>query len=758
MESPLDPASFEKLGAFYLGRVVAPPPAGRPFLYDARHLTTHAVVIGMTGSGKTGLSIALLEEAAIDGIPAIVVDPKGDLGNLLLQFPSLGSADFAPWAPHGSSADDEARRWKDGLAAWGQDGARIERLKSAAEIAIYTPGSRAGRPISIAGSLAAPSVEERADAEAITERVGQVALSLLGLVGIQAEPGKSREHVLLATILKHAWDAGESLDLAGLVVRIQDPPFTKLGVLGLEQFFPKKERFELAVAYNALLATPGFDAWLDGTPLDVGRLLWTKEGKPRIAVLSIAHLDDAQRMFFVSLLLGQMLAWMRTQPGTPALRALFFMDEVVGYFPPVAMPPSKRPLLVLLKQARAFGLGIVLATQNPVDLDYKGLANAGTWMIGRLQTERDKARVLEGLEGAAGGGFKREAVDTILSSLAKRNFYVHDVHAELPAVIESRWTLSYLRGPLTKDEIKKLSGGGKAAAQATVPMAAAANGARPVLAAEVPQVFFPTTNPQPVYRPFVVGAAKVHFADEKTGLDFTREVMFVTPLADGPVPVRWEDAKWAGAISVQALAKDPVQNARFVEPPADGVTKKSVAGWEKELVKWLTQTQGVARLRSKEPKLLSRPGEDERAFRARLQLLGREARDEAIEEIRASVGKKLATLDERIRKKQGEVARGEDASRYGFAEATFDLFARGPAAAAKRAGRAGVKAKSTARDKEDLSTLFAKRAELQSELQAALAAAAATHDAATMALETVVNKPKKTGISVHLVALAWRAD
>jgi hypothetical protein len=780
-------ADFEKLGAFYLGRTVAPPPSGETFLYDAKHLTTHAVVIGMTGSGKTGLSIALLEEAAIDGIPAIVVDPKGDLGNLLLTFPRLAPEDFAPWAPLGSSADAEAKRWKEGLASWGQDGERIERLRSAAEVELYTPGSRAGRPISILGSLAAPPPEARADVEAMNERIGQVATSLLGLVGIEAEPGKSREHVLVATILQRAWAAGEDLDLAGLVLRIQDPPFDRLGVLGLESFFPKKDRFELAIAYNALLATPGFDAWTDGPPLDVGRLLWTKEGKPRIAVLSIAHLGDAERMFFVSLLLGQVLAWMRAQPGTPTLRALFFMDEVVGYFPPVAMPPSKRPLLMLLKQARAFGLGVVLATQNPVDLDYKGLANAGTWIIGRLQTERDKARVLEGLEGVASGtagrSFDRDTVDRLLSGLAKRHFYVHDVHADGPAVIESRWTMSYLRGPLTKEEIRRLAApvagaipsvtAPMAIAPAT-PSAAGASSARPVLPPDVPEVFFPTTVPQPLYRPVLVGAARVHFEDDKTGLDFAREVIFTTPIVDGPLPVRWEDSKWAGGIDVRALGGDPAPGARFVPPPAPALAPKSYGAWSKELAKWLARTQGIARLKSPKHKLFSQAGEDEGAFRARLSLLGREARDEETSAVREKLASKLATLEERIRRKQEIVARGEEqasAQRMDaafsagggilgafFGRPTANKVATGAARAARSASRASTKAKNVARDRDDLATLLAQHGELQREAQAMLAKVASTHDPSTLALETVVTKPKKAGITIHLVALAWRAD
>lgn len=772
-------ADYEKLGVFYLGRDVA---SRAPFLYDSKHLTTHAVVIGMTGSGKTGLSIDLLEEAAIDGIPAIVVDPKGDLGNLLLTFPELRAEDFAPWAPHGANAEDEAAKWREGLARWGEDGARIRRLRDAVDIALYTPGSRVGQPLSILGSLAAPSETERQDAELVAERATQVATSLLGLVGIEAEPGKSREHVLLATILQRAWSAGEDVDLAGLVMRIQDPPFDRIGVLDIESFFPKKERFELAVAYNGLLAAPGFDAWTAGAPLDVASLLWTDHGKPRISILSIAHLDDAQRMFFVSLLLGQMVTWMRAQPGTPALRALFFMDEVVGYFPPVAMPPSKRPLLVLLKQARAFGLGIVLATQNPVDLDYKGLSNAGTWLIGRLQTERDKARVLDGLEGAsARQGLDRAEMDKVLSALEKRQFYVHDVHAEGPAVIESRWSLSYLRGPLTREEIRRLSKVtpvNETRVMEAAPKAdakSAGKSDRPVLPPDVTEVFFPTTAPNPVYRPMLVGAARVSFEDAKTNLDFTREVMFVTPVIDGPMPVRWEDAKWAGGFDVRALAKDPAPGACFADVPPPLMDGKSYGKWSKELGAWLARTQGVARLKSTatKPQTFSKPGEDERAFRARLALATREERDAKTAAVREKYGAKIATLEEKIRRAQLAVQREQDEAAQQRTQSAFDIGGSllgavlgggtrrafsGASSAARSANRAAKQQKDVAREKENLDALLAKHLELQREANAALAKAAGALDPATMPLETVVTKPKKAGIAVHLVALAWRAD
>src|SRR6185503_17037079 len=390
-------------------------------------------------SGKTGLCLALIEEAAIDGIPAILIDPKGDLANLLLTFPRLRPEDFRPWINEDDarrknlSPDDYARQqaeqWQKGLASWGEDGARIQRLRDSADFAIYTPGSNAGIPLSILKSFAAPPPAIREDEELLRERIGTTATSLLGLLGIDADPIKSREHILIATILDGAWRQGRELDIAGLIQQIQTPPMKKVGVLDLDAFFPAKDRFTLAMSLNNLLAAPGFGAWMEGEPLDIQRLLYTAAGKPRVAVMSIAHLGDAERMFFVALLLNQVLGWMRQQAGTTSLRAIVYMDEIAGYLPPVANPASKAPMLTLLKQARAFGVGMVLATQNPMDLDYKALSNAGTWFIGRLQTERDQARVLDGLEGAmstAGGAFDRNKLQTLIAGLGKRVFLLHN--------------------------------------------------------------------------------------------------------------------------------------------------------------------------------------------------------------------------------------------------------------------------------------------------------------------------------------------
>ncbi|HJW83943.1 MAG TPA: DUF87 domain-containing protein, partial [Anaerolineae bacterium] len=513
---------FEKLGAFYLGRAYdlqAKQAQDELILYDSKDLVTHAVCVGMTGSGKTGLCIALLEEAAIDGIPAIIIDPKGDLPNLLLSFPQLRGEDFAPWinvedaAKKGLSPQDyanqQAEMWKKGLADWGQSGERIQRLHDAAEVVIYTPGSTAGLPVSILKSFAAPDAAVLEDGELLRERIGTTVTSLLGLLGIEADPIQSREHILLSTIIDWAWKHGQDLDLAALIQHIQSPPVSKIGVLDLESFYPSKDRFGLVMALNNMLAAPGFSAWMEGEALDIAQMLHTPGGKPKLSIFSIAHLNDAERMFFVSLLLNQVLGWMRAQSGTTSLRAILYMDEIFGYFPPVANPPSKTPLLTLLKQARAFGLGVVLATQNPVDLDYKGLSNAGTWFLGRLQTDRDKARVLDGLEGAAAGagsGFDRQRMEQILAGLGSRIFLMNNTHEDAPVVFQTRWAMSYLRGPLTRNQIKVLMDPVKssapsaaapaatrtaAAAMAAPVTAARAGGQRPSLAPDIQQFFIP---------------------------------------------------------------------------------------------------------------------------------------------------------------------------------------------------------------------------------------------------------------------------
>ncbi len=803
------PTDFEKLGVFYLGRewnLAVKKPGPELLLYDSKDLVTHAVCVGMTGSGKTGLCLGLLEEAAIDGIPSLVIDPKGDLTNLMLTFPELRAEDFRPWVNEdearkkGVSVDDYARQqaelWQKGLAAWGEDGARIRRFRDAVDIAVYTPGSEAGIPVSILDSFAAPPAAIRGDGELLRERVNSTATSLLGLLGIAADPVKSREHILMSTILDSAWRQGRDCDLAALIQQIQTPPVTRVGVLDVESFYPSKERFELAMQLNNLLAAPGFSAWMHGEPLDIGRLLATPEGKPRISIVSIAHLSDPERMFFVSLLLNQTLAWVRSQPGTTSLRAILYMDEIFGYFPPVANPPSKLPLLTLLKQARAFGFGVVLATQNPVDLDYKGLSNAGTWFIGRLQTERDKARVLDGLEGAsagAGARFDRRQMEETLAGLGNRVFLMNNVHDDAPAIFQTRWTLSYLRGPLTRSQIRTLMAGRRprsvedappmreaSAASAPAPVVApvagpAAGAPRPVLPPDVPQYFVPVRGATPagatlVYQPMLFGAAEVRFADVKKGLDVSEPVALLVPITSEAVPVDWERAVEA-AVAAGDLESSPNADARFAElPPAPG-RAKSYETWRKDLAAFLFRTRRLELLLNPRLKAFSQPGETEGEFRARLQHVGREKRDEAVERLRKKYAPRLAALQEKVRRAEQAVERESEQVKQQGLQAAISIGAMligavlgrkavsattiGRATTAARgAGRVYKEQQDVGRAKESVDVLRQQLADLEAEFKAATDELGGTGDAVE-SLETLSVRPTKQNVAVRLVALAW---
>jgi hypothetical protein len=789
---------YEKLGVFYLGRLYdLKAGKARPdlLLYQSNDLVTHAVCVGMTGSGKTGLCLALLEEAAIDSIPALVIDPKGDLANLLLTFPELRGQDFAPWVNEDEArqkgldtaayAEQQARTWKEGLAAWDQDGERISRLRASADFAVYTPGSTAGIPLSVLKSFDAPEPAVREDAELFRDRVAATATSLLGLLGIDADPVQSREHILLTTILGGAWKEGKNLTLGELIQQVQQPAVNRIGVIDLESFFPAKERFALALQMNNLLAAPGFAAWMEGEPLDVGALLHTPQGKPRITIISIAHLSDAERMFVVSMLLNQVLGWVRAQPGTSSLRALLYMDEIFGYFPPVANPPSKKPLLTLLKQARAFGLGIVLATQNPVDLDYKGLANTGTWFIGRLQTERDKMRVLEGLEGAAAGTgqkFDRGRMEQILAGLGTRIFLMNNVHDDAPVVFQVRWTMSYLRGPLTRSQIKVLMAdrkptvsepGAPAAVRAPAPTSKGATEARPLLPPEVPQVFLPVRATAPanaalVYEPMVIGYGKIFFADAKAQVEMNEDIAWLSPLA---APQTWEQSEDLDVPEAD-LDKEPAGAAHFAPPPAEASKAKNYDAWKKALTERLYRTRRLQVFRSPSLQECSRAGESERDFRVRLQHSAREERDAQAAKLRDKYAPKVTALTERVRKAEQIVAREAEQSNQSTVNAVISFGATvlgailsrkkisvtnlGKATTAARgAGRAMKEASDVARAREDVAALQGQLADLEAKFQEELQALDTKIDPLSEELETVDIKPKKTDVKVGLVALAW---
>ncbi len=726
----------EKLGAFYLGAEYDLTSGTReeaPVVYDARDLTTHAVCVGMTGSGKTGLCIGLLEEAALDRVPAILIDPKGDITNLLLQFPDLSPADFRPWinvddARRKGQSDEEyaqatAENWRNGLADWGIEPQRLREVLETVDYTIFTPGSDAGVPISILGSLAAPQIDFDSDAEALRERISGTVAALLGLVNINADPVRSREAILLANIFEHFWRNGQDVDLAQLILAIQSPPVRKMGVFDVDTFFPEKDRFSLAMAFNNLIAAPTFQTWLTGELLDIDQLFFTAEGKPRHSIFYIAHLSESERMFFVTLLLENLLTWVRRQSGTTSLRALLYFDEIFGYFPPTAEPPSKRPLLTLLKQARAYGLGVVLVTQNPVDLDYKGLTNAGTWFIGKLQAERDKERVLAGLKGAISemGGNANVDYDRLITQLGSRIFLMHNVHADGPVVFNTRWAQSYLRGPLTRPQVSELmrekkatmatvaaSPNGVAAAPATTanaaptstsaalesPGAAAApNGfypTPPTLDPAVSQVYVPiavddraalrTINAelgapvtpqsvQLVFEPAVLGGASVRFMDRKRKIDQREEKLLIAPLSEGVTTVAWDEAELLD-LSIRALRRQPesvdaVFGPFFADAPEQANRASKLDRMKSDLSDWLYYNSRLSVQGHNDLGVYQTPGERERDFKIRLQQAAREQRDAEVEKARKQLANQLDKLQVRLRKEEQEyeAAKADHAAR-----------------------------------------------------------------------------------------------
>jgi len=806
---------FEGLGVFYLGRgydLEASKAAGDLLLYDAKDLTTHAVCVGMTGSGKTGLCLALLEEAAIDGIPALVIDPKGDLGNLLLTFPQLRPEDFQPWIDPAEAtrtgvspadlAAKTAERWKTGLAEWGQDGRRIQRLRDAVDIAIYTPGSSAGLPLTVLRSFDAPPASTLDDADALRTAIGAAASGLLGLLGIDADP--------LRNIFEKSWRAGQNLDMQGLIRAIHSPPLEKIGVLDLESFYPAKDRFELAMQLNNLLASPGFSAWMEGEALDIQKLLYTPEGKPRVAILSIAHLSDAERMFFVTILLSEVISWMRSQPGTSSLRALLYMDEVFGYFPPAANPPSKTPMLTLLKQARAFGLGVVLATQNPVDLDYKGLSNCGTWFLGRLQTERDKLRLLDGLEGvstAAGANFDRAEMERILSGLGNRVFLMNNVHEDQPVVFQTRWAMSYLRGPLTRDEISRLMADRKATLTRSVsegaivarsasegipaessavtkgtaaeprPVVAALGAQRPVLPPEIVERFAARRANLPqgakvLYKPALLGQAKVHYTQTTAGVDVWQDVALMMPV-DGPLPPELWQAVNGELESGPDLETQPEAGASFAELPGEISRPKRYSELSTALKDHLYRNRKLNLWKCAALKQTSQPGESEAEFRVRLGQLAREQRDTQVEKLRQKYGTKRQNLIERIRKAEARKDKEKSQATQQWLSTAISIgttflsaingrkmFSASNVARAGSAARAGGR---VLREQQDI----ADATESVEALKEQLAALDAEGEAETqkirdgmqsdsLLLEPIEIAPKKSEINVSGVTLVWQ--
>jgi hypothetical protein len=790
-------------GSFYLGTAIDPktgePGAGRVTV-GSSDLTTHGVVVGMTGSGKTGLAVCLLEEALLAGIPTLVLDPKGDMGNLALVFPDLSPASFRPWvnesdaAAEGLSVDDYAAKtatvWREGLERSGIGPDRLQALRDAADVTIYTPGSAAGVPLNVIGSLRHPPLSWDTEAEALRDEIEGTVTSLLRLVGIDADPLSSREHVLLANLVENAWRAGQDLDLGSLIAQIQTPPLRKLGVFELDAFFPPKDRTELAFKLNALVASPAFAAWGEGDALDVQQLLFTPEGKPRCAVVYLAHLSEEERQFVVTLVYSKLVTWMRGQSGTSDLRVLAYMDEVFGFVPPTAAPPAKKPILTILKQGRAFGVGLVLSTQNPVDLDYKAMSNAGTWLVGRLQTENDKARVLEGLRSAA-GGTDVAALDTAIGGLGKRQFLLVSAKANQPRLLATRWAMAYLRGPLTKEQVEQLTR------------------ARPVpqVAAPAASPTAPTTGPTPqagadetpVPPAVAVGIAVAHldpaapyaaavgavpggtrlraalalrcslrYDDAKAGVDELQEWEAIVPI-DGALDL---DAAAEVDYDERDFRSDPPAGAVYVLPGAAIGEKAFFAEAGKGLQQRLVERRTLELARNAALKLWSRPGETQEQFRARCDEAAQAKADEEVAKIRTRLEAKKDKIGDALQAAQARMA---EASAEAHDRQQQDLMAgagqllgsllggrsrsRSLSALGKMMGGGSAQAAKAKRRSDAASAkaqdLSGDLAEIEQELAAEISQITAKWDAVAAEIETVPIRLESTDAKVTSTTLLW---
>lgn len=767
--------NFEKLGLFYLGKVVDEE-TPESLLLESKNLTTHAVCLGMTGSGKTGLGITLLEEAAIDYVPSIIIDPKGDMGNLLLNFPELSPEEFRPWIDEAEAnrkgisteqyAEETAELWKNGLEKWGQGAERVKKLANAVKMEIYTPANPAGKQLSILSSFKAPSDETRLDPGAMRERVIATTSSLLGLIGLNADPIKSKEHILISSIIDHFWNQKVDLDLILLIQNVQKPPFEMIGAMPIETFMSDKERMDLSIALNGLVASPSFKAWQEGEPLDIENLLYTPEGKPKISVLSIAHLSDSERMFFVTLVLNQLLVWMRRQPGTSSLRALFYMDEIFGYFPPTAMPPSKQPMLTLLKQARAYGLGIVLATQNPVDLDYKGLANCGTWFIGKLQTERDRARVVEGLISSSNGEVDKKEMDRWLAETGKRVFIKRSIYHKDPVLFETRWALSYLRGPLTLAQVSKLT----PKTELKPKPETAKDEVKPRIPKDIAEMYCnsQTAEDRVRYIPRAAGIANLHFIDRKHKIDEWKSFSVLAPITDDGRGVDWDE----GENLIDPLSDTPRDDSSFTNVDTAWMMDKNLKKTSKDFVKHLYQHHTFDLWRYGPLKINSKPEEAEGEFRMRVALAVKEDRDQRIENLQQAYGKKIDRVVKQLQRAREKLHQQKEQVTMQKTRTFVDI-GTGILGAifGRRVTRGGIDKIGTSvkgygkmqKEKEDVVRAQAKVDEveyklqkLRDELEEEMEQFPESVDPSELELEKVEIRPRKSDISVEKIFLVWK--
>jgi len=773
---------YEKLGLFYLGKDVDKSTMEATealTLLKNKNFTTHAAIIGMTGSGKTGLGVSIIEEAAIDNIPSIIIDPKGDMGDLCLTDSTFSPKTFESWVADEAQtkerdvsayAEKISTMWKEGIESSGQDAARVEKFASVKKT-IYTPGSSAGVSINIMSSLETPPPEVMQDSDTFTSYLKSTTVSLLSLVGIVADPLDSKEYILLAQIISKAWLAEEDLSIESIIGKIISPSFKKIGVLSLNAFYDKDERFKLASKFNSLLASPNFSLWLQGDNLDIQKLLYDEKGKAKIAIFSISHLNDDERMFFVTLLLNKYIAWMRRQSGTSALKTLLYMDEIFGFFPPTKNPPSKEPMLLLLKQARAFGVGIVLSTQNPVDLDYKGLSNIGTWFIGRLQTTQDIERVIDGLGGKIGSSFDKKEIKNMLSNLKKRTFFLKSAHLDDIRLFSTRWVLSYLKGPLKRDEISALMQTQKEAQsiekKSVDEMVRSSQSYVAVqdIDASIPQYYEPDASGQNSFYPVLMAKATVHFYNQSRAIDEEKKVILSLELDEKQQNIRWDDAREETEDFENFPHKAPSQ-AKFHSLPKVILQDKGLKQCTRDLKAYLYQEEKIELFRCKSPKIESKSGESESDFIVRLQDRQNDKKEAEIEKLKTRYASKEKVFRDRLLRAQERVEKESTDSTGSMIDAGIAvigaLFGR---ATPTKIGRAFKKGSNILKSRDDLSRAEERVVQihddiekLEYELEDKIDLLNEKYNVDNCAMETFAIKPRKTDIDVESCAIVWCAN
>jgi len=811
------------MGKFYIGRDFDPQSGettAQATQYDPDDLTTHAVVVGMTGSGKTGLCVDVMEEAALNGLPALMIDPKGDITNLLLHFPDLAPADFQPWVDADQArredktveevAKSTAELWRNGLAKWDIQGDRLQALKDSARFTIFTPGSDAGIPISILSSLEAPPIPWEGNEELLREKIAATVTAVLGLVGMQdVDPVRSREHILLANIFETAWSQGMDLDLGELILQTQNPPFSKLGVFDVNTFFPEKERFDLAMLLNNILAAPAFQVWLEGQALDIEGLLYAPDGRPRHSIFYIAHLPDAERMFFVTLLFSAVEAWMRSQAGSTSLRSLLYFDEIFGYLPPTQNPPSKEPMLRMLKQARAFGVGLVLVTQNPVDLDYKGLSNTGTWFVGKLQTDQDKQRLLDGLQGAT-PNMDRQTYDRLISSLGKRVFLLHNVHENEPQLFQTRWAMNYLAGPLTRAQIpaaNQLSGASPDAmvgrgleAQETVvkdPASAtqspvltqeeqpipSGSATRPAIPGSIAEYFLPNNlsfseafsatgreMPQDAeslglfYRPALLAQARIRFLNRKYNLDHEEGNTALSLQPDRRGAIRWEEII-SGQVNLESVNDEPDPRARYGTLEAPLSETKIMKSMERDFLDWNYHNASVTVRANEALDIYTGPEVSQAEFRRLCSEAARERREAELNKIAEKYDRKMDTVVSRLKREQRELEEDQaelsqrKMEEYGtHAETVLSLFGRRKKSLSRSLSKRRMTEQAEADVKESIQAIeeYERQIrEIQADQEEAQAEVNERWEEIASQVSEIQVTPYKKDILVELFGVAW---